>query len=417
MNLATLFNSIGSSSLFSTRIFLPASLTALLLRFGPDIPVVQHLGLLAHLRHSEPTWFTSDISLIVLAVLSVVEIFGQKNPEIRQVIHEFDIYLKPALAALTSLGVISSGDASFVNQTVHTAGFSQAIFPLISALLTWRLAILRKSVALAVFDHLDGTGLDKLISWLEEAWTVFGVFLLFIFPLLMLLIIGIATGVLFALRKRLEITEDQRKLACPHCQTLMYPSAVACPACHQANATPSAVGFLGQSKPYPSPEPANQAYRLVEKRRCPSCASRFPARKPFAACQTCSGSSSADAKFASQYADFIARRVPVVLMVCFLMSLVPILGLIVASVYYRMEIVLPFSQYLPLGRRFMLRWGIRLLFLVLIFFQIIPLLGGLVAPLMAYVSYIAYRNSYVSLMESPRAAAAEGSVSLSVVPR
>ena len=103
-------------------------------------------------------------------------------------------------------------------------------------------------------------------------------------------------------------------------------------------------------------------------------------------------------------------------MVCFLMSLVPILGLIVASVYYRMEIVLPFSQYLPLGRRFMLRWGIRLLFLVLIFFQIIPLLGGLVAPLMAYVSYMAYRNSYVSLMESPRAAAAEGNVSPSVVP-
>lgn len=416
MNLATLFNAIGSSSLFSTRIFLPALLTALLLRFGPDIPVVHHLGLLAYLRHGKPTWFTSDISLVVLAVLSVVEILGQKNPEVRQVIHEFDIYLKPALAALTSLGVISSGDASFVNQSVHQAGFSQAIFPFVSAILTWHLAVLRKSVALAVFDHLDGTGLDKLISWLEEAWTVFGVFLLFIFPLLMLLIIGIATGVLFAIRKRLEITEDQRKVACPQCQTLMYPSAVACPTCHQANATPSAVGFLGQSKPYPSPDPANQAYRLVEKRRCPSCALRFPARRPFAACQTCSGSSSAEAKFASQYADFIARRVPVVLMVCFLMSLVPILGLIVASVYYRMEIVLPFSQYLPLGKRFLLRWGIRLLFLVLIFFQIIPLLGGLVAPLMAYISYVAYRNSYVSLMESPRAAAADGNVAPSVVP-
>jgi RNA polymerase subunit RPABC4/transcription elongation factor Spt4 len=391
-------------------------MTALLLRFGPDIPVVQHLGLLAHLRHGQPTWFTSDISLIVLVVLSAVEILGQKNPEARQVIHEFDIYLKPALAALTSLGVISSGDASFVGHTVHEAGFSQAIFPLISALLTYRLAVVRKSVVLAVFDHLDGTGLDKLISWLEEAWTVFGVFLLIIFPLLMLLIIGVATGVLFAIRKRLEIAEDRRRIACPHCQTLMYPCAVACPKCHQANATPSDVGWLGQSKPYPTADPANHAYRLVEKRRCPSCASRFPARRPFDPCQTCSGSSSADAKFAARYADFISRRVPLVLMVCFLMSLVPILGLIVASVYYRMEIVLPFSQYLPLGKRFMLRWGIRLLFLILILFQIIPLLGGLIAPLMAYISYIAYRNSYVSLMESPRLGAVEGDVTPSVVP-
>ncbi len=416
MDFATLFNAIGSSSLFATRIFLPALLTALLLRFGPDIPVVQHLGLLAHLRHGQPTWFTSDISLAVLAVLSIAEILAQKNPEARQVIHEFDIYLKPALAALTSLGVIDSGDASFVNQTVHQAGFSQAIFPLISALLTYRLSVVRKSVALAVFDHLDGTGLDKLISWLEDAWTVFGVFLLFVFPLLMLLIIGIATVVLFAIHKRLEISEDRRKIACPHCQTLMYPSAIACPTCHQGNATPSAVGFLGQSKPYPSADPANHGYRLVEKRRCPSCASRFPARRPFLPCRTCSGSSSADAKFAAQYADFIARRVPLVLLICFLMSLVPILGLIVACIYYRMEIVLPFSQYLPLGRRFLLRWSIRLLFVILIFFQIIPLLGGLVAPLMAYISYIAYRNSYISLMESPRPAAADSNVSPSVVP-
>jgi hypothetical protein len=64
--------------------------------------------------------------------------------------------------------------------------------------------------------------------------------------------------------------------------------------------------------------------------------------------------------------------------------------------------VLPFSQYLPLGRSFLLRWGIRLLFLALIFLQIVPLVGGFVAPLMAYISYSAYRRSYLSLMGSPR---------------
>jgi Domain of unknown function (DUF4126) len=406
MDFANLLNATGSSSLFSTRIFLPALMTALLLRFGPNVPVVNHLGLLAHLRHGQPTWFTSDISLVVLAVLSVAEILAQKNPQGRQVLHEFDIYLKPALAALSSLGVMSSGDASFVSQTVHQAGFSSAMFPLISAILTWRLSILRKSVAVAVFEHLDGTGLDKLISWLEEAWTVFGSLLLFIFPLLMLLMIGIATGVLFAIHKRLEIKEEYSRIPCPSCATLMYPSAISCPSCHHPGAAPSAIGFLGQSKPYPTTDPANHPYRLVEKRRCPACASRFPARRPFDPCKICSNASAADVSFATQYASYISARVPLVLLVSFLMSLVPILGLIVASVYFRIEIVLPFSQYLPLGKQFLLRWGIRLLFLVLVFFQIIPLLGGLVAPLMAYISYVTYRNSYVALMQSPHEKAA-----------
>ncbi len=84
------------------------------------------------------------------------------------------------------------------------------------------------------------------------------------------------------------------------------------------------------------------------------------------------------------------------------MSLVPILGLIVASVYYRMELVLPFAQYLPLGKRFILRWAIRALFIAMIFLQLIPIVGGFIAPLMAYISYAAYRNSYLSLMQPPQ---------------
>jgi hypothetical protein len=404
MNLATLFNSIGSSSLFSTRIFLPALLTALLLRFGPDIPIVHHLGLVAYLQHGQPTWFTSNGSLIVLTALSILEILAQKNPEARKLLQEFDIYLKPAMAVVSSLGFMSSQDAGFVGKTVHQAGFGEAICLMISALLTYRLSVLRKRVAVVLFDHLDGTGLDKLISWLEEAWTVFGAFLLFVFPVLMLVMIGIATGSLFALRKRLEFVEDHSRVPCSGCGKVMYPCAVACGSCRQANAAPNAIGFLGQSKLYASDDPGNQAYRLVEKRRCPVCAARLPARRPMEPCRSCGDGSTGDAKFAREYARCISRRVPSVLLVSFLMCLVPILGLIVTTVYYRVEIVLPFSQYLPLGKNFLLRWGIRLLFLVLIFLQIIPLLGALVGPLMAYISYAAYRNSYLSLMESPRPA-------------
>jgi len=402
MNVVALLHALGSVGLFSSRVFLPALLTSLLLRFGPDVPMLHHLGLLSNLPHNQPTWFTHNITLGVLAALSVIEILAQKNPEARHLLHEFDAYLKAALAALTSLGVINATDGRFAQQLVHQAGiFSDAILPLIAALGTWRVSRARRDVAIAVFDHVQGTHLDHLLSWLEEAWVVFGAFLLVLFPLLMVLVIGIATAVLYGVRKRLDVLEDRRKAPCPNCGTPHYPSAIACPSCRQPLERPAAVGFLGQSKPFPTDDPANHPYRLIEKRRCRSCATRLAARRPFEPCAAC-GSSFAEPRFVEAYAGYVARRLPVVLGICFLMSLVPVLGMIVGAVFYRMELVLPFSQYLPMGRRFLLRWFIRLMFFVLILFQVIPVLGAFVVPLMAFISFAAYRDSFLKLMLAPR---------------
>jgi hypothetical protein len=400
MNLNSLLQAVGSAGLFSSRVFLPALLTALLLRFGPAIPVVQHLGLLGHLQRGHPTWFTSNPCLIALAVLTVLEILAQKNSETRRLLLEFDIYLKPAMAILTSLGYMRSADASFIASTVHQAGFAQTIMPLISGVITYRLSVLRKEVAIAVFDHIEGTHLDHLLSWLEDAWVTFGMVLLVLVPILMLIMLGAASGVLFLMRRRLARIEEQSKIACAKCGKPIYPCAIACAACKQTNATPCDVGFLGQSRPLVAAEAENHAYRLVEKRRCPVCAARRPARKPFDACSVCGSAAPTDARFTDAYIDYISRRLPIVLGVCFLMSLVPILGLIAAAVYSRIELVLPFSEYLPLGKRFLLRWGIRLLFLVLIFLQIVPVLGGFVGPLMAYISFVAYRNTYLEYMRA-----------------
>lgn len=398
MNLNSLLQSVGSVGPFSSRVFLPALLTALLLRFGPDMPIIHHLGLLALVPHNQPTWFTSNICLIVLGALSVLELLAQKNPEARRLLGEFDVYLKPIMAALTSLGYLRSTDVGFVSSTVHQAGIVGNIYPLISALLTYRLALMRKQVALAVFDHLDGTHLDHLLSWLEDAWSLFGTLILILLPALMLLMLGAVTGVLFLIRRQLKTNEENSRISCPGCGRSIYPCALACPGCKQANPSPRDIGFLGQSKPFPTLDPADHAYRLVEKRRCPVCAAHRPPRKPLQPCQDCGSTMATGREFADTYADYISQRVPIVLSVCFLLSLVPILGLIASAVYSRMELVLPFSQYLPLGKNFVLRWGIRVLFILLAVLQIIPLLGGLVGPLMAYISYVVYRNAYVSLL-------------------
>ena len=393
MNLASLLQGLGSLGLFPARIFLPAFMTALLLRFGPHIPLIAHAGLLAHVHH-EPAWFTSNVSLFILGALSVLEIVAQKNPEARQILHEFDAYLKSGLAALTSLGVISATDSSFVQHTLHQAGFFDCIVPLLTAIGTFKIARLRRDVLQPLHEHVQGTHLDHLISWAEESWVVFGALLMVIFPILMLLLVGIATAVLMLVRARARAAEEHARIACPQCGTMAYACAMACPLCRRPVDEPRAVGFLGQSLEYPASNPVNHPFRLYEKRRCPLCATHLKSRQTKQTCSACGQPAPPDVAFAEAYPDFVARRLPIVLGISFLFSLVPIVGLIAGAVYYRMALVLPFSQYLPFGRQFLLRWGIRLLFLVLAIFQIVPLLGGLVVPLMALISFTAYRNSY-----------------------
>ena len=69
MSLPLLIQGLGSIGVFASRAFLPAFATALLLRFGPQVPWLAQAGLLPHVR-DVPTWFTSDTALVVLGLLA-----------------------------------------------------------------------------------------------------------------------------------------------------------------------------------------------------------------------------------------------------------------------------------------------------------------------------------------------------------
>ena len=101
-----------------------------------------------------------------------------------------------------------------------------------------------------------------------------------------------------------------------------------------------------------------------------------------------------DPRFARDYIASIDRRVPSVLVVCFLLGLIPVLGVIPGVIYYRLSIVAPFRRYIPPGRGLLLRWVVRLAVLVLVAFQWVPVAGGLAVPSMALINYVAYRSAY-----------------------
>lgn len=395
MNLAAPLFGAGAVGPFASRVFVPAFASATLLRFGPHLPYVGTFGLLGHASHA-PTWFTSDPCLVVLAILSAVEVFGQKSPDVRRALHEVDVYLKPAMALLTTFGVISATDAGFVTTTVQRAGVGAvAVVPVLVAFATWRVARARRPVAAAIGDHLEGTAVDHLLSWAEDGWAAFGPVILVLFPILMLALTGLAVAALYGIRRRLARGEANRRVPCPNCDSPVYPCAVACQTCRRPVDRPAAVGFLGLSKPYPAADVAAQPFALAERLRCPVCAAHLRGGRP-RPCPACGDDRRADPAFAAGYVGHVARRLPQVLVVTFLVGLVPVVGLVAGVVYYRAVLVLPLAEHLPAGRRFWLRWGVRALFLVLAVCQVTPVLGGFVVPVMAAVSFAAYRRAYLS---------------------
>jgi hypothetical protein len=177
---------------------------------------------------------------------------------------------------------------------------------------------------------------------------------------------------------------------------MIYAGATACPHCKAPNAEAREVGLLGGTKDAPA-DPATHAYRLVAARRCPVCASALKRRAVPQECATCGATVMGDPEFIEHYIAFIDRRVPWVCLVCFLLGLIPVLGVIPAVILYRLEIVAPFRRYIPFGQNVLLRWAVRLISLVLVALQWVPLLGGLLVPLMALVNYGAYRSVYRKL--------------------
>jgi predicted RNA-binding Zn-ribbon protein involved in translation (DUF1610 family) len=385
----TLVQGAGLTAFFAARTFIPAFATALTMRFGLQSEWFDWFGI-DITTAAAPTWFTSDTALIVLGLLSVLEVAATKSSDARALMAEVDPYIKPAIAVLTYMGVASTADAVYLEeQLIQTqeAGFIDLAPAAVVAAATWWTTVNRREAVglLAEADEDDDLGVQKLFSWAEDIWAAVGPFLLVIFGVLMLVVIGVVIGIFFLLRKRAESKDEQSKIDCTSCGEKVYGCAVQCPKCGTKVDAPRGVGFFGTTKSKPARNLARHPYRLVEKKRCPACATRLEKRQPRQVCPACGHDLFADRDFAREYLGAVASRLPTVLSVSFLFSLVPIVGLIPGVIYYRLAVVAPFRRYIPRGRALLLRWGVKLLFLLPILLQWVPLLGGFVVPLMALV--------------------------------
>ena len=399
MSLALLIQAVGSTGFFASRAFLPAFATALLLRFGPDVPGIAGLGFLGHVQ-GVPTWFTRDESLIVLGLLSALELAALRWSDARDVLDQVHVYLKAGMAALTYLGVVKSSDLFLVNRVVPGSGFSEYLPALAVGTGAFVLGQVRGAVSgsLREADEDDDLGVRGLVRWAEDLWAGFGPAFLILLPALTIAALGLAVGLLGLIRWQVAAREDAARIACAQCGRPIHASALACPHCGGEVESPRAVGLLGRAKPEPAPVDLDaHAFALLAAKRCPVCASHLNGRSVALACDACGHRPFADPDFASRYVTAIDRRVPMVLLACFLMGLVPVVGLIPGVIFYRLAIVAPFRRYIPAGRGFVLKWVVRIASLGLVAFQWVPGLGGLTVPAMALINSRAYRSAFRDL--------------------
>ncbi len=400
MDLNVLLFGIGAMGFFTSRAFLPAFVTALLLRYGDSIPFVSSFGIFSA-TGSEPSWFTHDITLMVLGALALCEIVAGKIPEVQELLDNVYRYAKTGLATLTVFGVVSVQDAGFIGGHLQQASLLGLIVGGGVAVAVFGLSGVRLRVDqfLAEVDPDDDLRLRFILSLFEDLWAGWGIVLLFVYPPLMAGMVVLALAALVGLERRFSRMGDSNRYPCPHCGSEVRALALGCQACHGDLPGARKIGWLGQVTDTIVSDRHAASLALVERQRCPRCAHRLDSGSVHQVCNGCGCEPFGDPAFVAAYSRRISLRLPWVLFVAFLLSSIPVIGLIPGVILYRWTVVAGFRRYLHGAQAFFLRWMLRLVFLLLILLQLIPGPGALAVPIMALLSYFVYRRCFWARVE------------------
>src|SRR5205823_4391208 len=129
-----------------------------------------------HALSRAPEWFTSTWTLLGLGALATAEVFAAKHSEVRALLHDFDGFVKSAVAVLVSLALLDESTADTIRHIQRQGIGTQGLLAAGIGMLTWLAAGLRRALFafVAEIDDHDDIGLQSLLNWLENSWTVLG---------------------------------------------------------------------------------------------------------------------------------------------------------------------------------------------------------------------------------------------------
>lgn len=382
MDTATLIQSLAPMPLFASRPFLAAFGVAMGLRHG-------------WLTLGHPSWFVHDVTLWVLGALALVDVLARHNVDLRPMVEEVDGWLKGGVAVVVHLGIADPASAALL-QTVVAAGLGPAfgLSTLVGAGV-WGLAVLRRGTLrlLEEIDEYDDLGLQGLIAWAEDLGVAGGVVVAVLLPAVALVLFALTLLGLWLFRLGLRRMEERAKAPCSHCGAPLHPSATACASCGGVNPAIRAAGLFGRPTARPAPVPERHRLTLLAWRRCPRCATPLPKRRLRQPCPACGRVVFHDRAEMDGYLAAVRGRLPKVMTVCFVAGFVPLLGLVVGVVYYRLSVIAGLRRYVPMSVGCFTRWGVRFVNLVLVMLQPVPILGAFTLPLMCWTNHAVWSRA------------------------
>ncbi|MCE9594424.1 MAG: hypothetical protein K8S98_09530 [Planctomycetes bacterium] len=393
MTLTSILYTLGSAPMFAARPFLAAFVTALLARFGTHLPWLGDKEVMQVLSHA-PSWFTGNLALGIFGALAVAEVASAKSAELRDLMHEFDALMKSVVALVVSLAILDP-ETTKVVKTIDKLGVFAWSFSALAASTVFGMTILRNKVVevLKELDEDDDIGLQTLLNWIENIWTVMGILFLVLLPIAAVVLSALTALGLYVARKRAERKEEESKVPCATCGTRILPHATLCHSCRTPLAAPRKVGVFGQPKAEAAPDLALHRFELVARKRCPDCATRLQKRQVRQPCTTCGRVTFRDEAEFDAYLAALNRRLPRTLAICTLLSAVPLLGVIPGVIYYRLTMITGVRGYIPPLRGCTTKWIVRIVNWGVIALQPVPLLGATIVPLMAWSNYTIYKRS------------------------
>jgi hypothetical protein len=237
---------------------------------------------------------------------------------------------------------------------------------------------------LLVFDPGNGLSLAMLLGAAEVVFTIAVALLAVFFPRLSLGLMGLAgiAAVVASITRRWW--ERSAEVDCEQCHQKVHACAFVCGGCGRAR-EPRRALWTGRPGNGPLTSPEHQRMSLTAAGRCARCATPCPG-EILAVCPHCHAPR-LTAEQAKQVLADIDRRLPVTLGVCAGMSAVPVLGLLVGGVYFRLSRNGSLGRYSSLKRRLGSRVVMLLATVGLALLQSVPVVGMVSLPVLAALQY------------------------------
>lgn len=389
MSITQIISTVGVIPLFSMRTFFPAFLIALFLTYPEFFP-----GTVENIQPIEvSSFFAKNWLLILLGVLSALEFVGDKIPEVKGLLNEFEPYLKSASFLAIELGMLNE-NASQVLEQVQWAGFdTSTVLIILGTLAVFFLATLRTQFIrfLQDIDEDDNLLIGQFISWLEDSLVLFGFLLLIWSGILMVAVYGILVSAFVYSVKKHETKVESQKVNCQSCSEKILPFAVSCSHCGTNQSQISVITLFGQKSEKFVKQLETHKFNLLAQKRCPSCATKLITNSPNQVCQICNTKlfEEPTEKF---FIKTLNRKFYQVLILSFFLGLVPIFGFIASVLVAKITLFSPYKKFISTKDSLKTKLFIR--FYTFLFFILGIALGFIAAPVFCTIRYFLWKRKF-----------------------